>query len=81
MILKGPINHNDELGYKPSSSATFQDSLTMKVPCLTFKGFQSPTVKLYFIEMITIVMDCCMLINKMMFYYINEFLKIILDIM
>ncbi len=48
---------------------------------LTFKGFRSPTLNFYFIEMITIVVDCCMLINKMMFYYNNEFLKNILNIM
>ncbi len=63
--------HNDELEYKPSSIATFQGSFTMKIPKRN-KRFRSPTLDFYFIGIITIEVDCCMLINKLMSYYSNK---------
>jgi len=73
------IFHNDELGYEPSSIATFQSLFTnesSKNECLIFKGFRNPTLYLYLIEIKTIQVDCCMLINKMMCYYINKIFKL-----
>jgi len=72
-------NINDGLRYKPSFIATFEASFTnesSKNESLIFKGFRSPTFYFYFSEMITIEMDYCMLINKMMCYYINKILKL-----
>jgi len=60
-----------QLGYKPSSIATFQGSFTMKGPKMN-KWFWSPTLDFYFIGIITIVVDYCMLIIKSMSYYINK---------
>jgi hypothetical protein len=37
-----------------------------------FKGFQKTTLDFYLSYIIVVVVDCCMPINKMIFYWINK---------